>query len=193
VKRSAVTSAALAVALVAVSPLLGGCFQGQGATTTSQATMNSGDGVQVQVGDLKAQGLTLVLDPTTPGVATLIGRFTNVGTEVDYLRGVTIGGKTMMNGDVAVTNGLAQILPGQSIGFGFESDQSISVKNLEAAVSTYVPIAISFEVNGTVEASVLTVPATGIYAGITPSFPPAPVASTSAPEPVIAEGIKGAN
>jgi hypothetical protein len=155
--------------------------------------MNSGDGVQVQVGDLKAQGLTLVLDPTTPGVATLIGRFTNVGAEVEYLRGVTIGGKTMMNGDVAVTNGLGQVLPGQSIGFGFESDQSISVKNLEAAVSTYVPIAISFEVNGTVDTSVLTVPATGIYEGITPSFPPAPAASTSAPEPVTAEGIKGAN
>ena len=181
------------MALVAVSPLLGGCFQGQGATTTAQATMNSGDGVQVQVGKLKAQGLTLVLDPATPGAATLIGRFTNVGTETEFLRGVTIGGKTTMNGDVAVTSGLGQILPGQSIGFGFESDQSISVKGLEAVVSTYVPIAISFEVNGTVEASVLTVPATGIYEGITPSFPPAPVASSSAPEPVIAEGIKGAN
>ncbi len=181
------------MALVAVSPLLGGCFQGLGATTTAQATMNSGDGVQVQVGNLKAQGLTLVLDPSTPGAATLVGRFTNVGTETEFLRGVTIGGKTMMNGDVAVTNGLAQVLPGQSLGFGFDSDQSISVKGLEAAVSTYVPITISFEVNGTVEASVLTVPATGIYAGITPSFPPAPVASTSAPEPVIAEASPAAS
>jgi hypothetical protein len=44
-----------------------------------------------------------------------------------------------------------------------------------------VPIAISFEVNGTVETSVLTVPATGIYAGITPSFPPAPAASAADP------------
>lgn len=167
--------------LVAVSPLLGGCFQGQQATTTSQATMNSGDGVQVQIGDLKAQGLTLVLDPATPGSATLIGRFTNVGTEVEFLRGVTIGGKTMMNGDVAVTSGLGQILPGQSVGFGFESNESISVKNLDAAVSTYVPVAIAFEVNGTVEASVLTVPATGIYAGITPSFPP--VAGSPSAEP----------
>jgi len=181
------------VALVAVSPLLGGCFQGQGATTTAQATMNSGDGVQVQVGNLKAQGLTLVLDPTSVGTATLIGRFTNVGTEVEFLRGVTIGGTTMMTGDVAVTAGLGQILPGQSVGFGFESDQSISVKNLDAAVSTYVPVAISFEVNGTVEASVLTVPATGIYAGITPSFPPAPVASSAAPEPVPAEASPAAN
>jgi hypothetical protein len=155
--------------------------------------MNSGDGVQVQVGKLKAQGLTLVLDPATPGAATLIGRFTNVGTETEFLRGVTIGGKTTMNGDVAVTSGLGQILPGQSIGFGFESDQSISVKGLEAVVSTYVPIAISFEVNGTVEASVQTVPATGIYAGITPSFPPAPVESTSAPEPVIAEASPAAS
>jgi hypothetical protein len=99
----------------------------------------------------------------------------------------------MMNGDVAVTNGLAQVLPGQSLGFGFDSDQSISVKGLEVVVSTYVPITISFEVNGTVEASVLTVPATGIYAGITPSFPPAPVASTSAPEPVIAESSPAAS
>jgi len=155
--------------------------------------MNSGDGVQIQVGNLKAQGLTLVLDPTTPGNATLIGRFTNVGTEVEFLRGVTIGGKTTMTGDVAVTSGLGQILPGQSVGFGFESDQSISVKNLDAAVSTYVPVAISFEVNGTVEASVLTVPATGIYEGITPSFPPAPVPSSAAPEPVPAEASPAAS
>ena len=175
------------MALVAVSPLLGGCYQGLGATTTSQATMNSGDGVQVQVGSLKAQNLTLVLDPTTPGAATLIGRFTNVGPEIEFLRGVTIGDKSMMNGDVAVTNGLGQVLPGQSIGFGFESPESISVKNLDAEVSTYVPISTSFEGNGTVETSVLTVPATGMYAGITPSFPPAPVESTPAPEPVPAE------
>ena len=57
--------------------------------------MNSGDGVQVQVGKLKAQGLTLVLDPATPGAATLIGRFTNVGTETEFLRGVTIGLQTV--------------------------------------------------------------------------------------------------
>ena len=164
------------MALEAVSPLLGGCFQGQQATTTAQASMNSGDGVQVQVGNLKAQGLTLVLGPEA-GTASLIGRFTNVGTEIEYLRGVTIGDKTMANGDIAVTMGLGQVLPGQSVGFGFESDQSISVKNLDAVVSAYVPISIAFEVNGTVETSVLTVPATGIYEGITPSFPPAPVAS----------------
>ena len=165
------------MALVAVSPLLGGCFQGQQATTSAQATMNSGDGVQVQVGNLKAQGLTLVLDPTTPGQATLVGRFTNVGTETEFLRGVTIGGKTMMTGDVAVTSGLGQVLPGQSVGFGYDSDQAISVKNLDTVVSTYVPISIAFEVNGTVETKVLTVPAAGMYEGITPSFPPAPVAS----------------
>ena len=181
------------MALVAVSPLLGGCFQGQGATTSVQSSMNSGDGVQVQVGNLKAQGLNLVLDPTTPGTATLVGRFTNVGTEPEFLRAVSIGGKTMLTGDVAVTSGLGQVLPGQSIGFGFESDESISVRNLDAAVSTYVPIAISFEVNGTVETSVLTVPATGIYAGITPSFPPAPVASTAASEPVTAEASPAAS
>lgn len=180
------------MALVAVSPLLGGCFQGQQATTTTQSSMNSGDGVQVQVGDLKAQGLTLVLG-TEPGTASLIGRFTNIGTEVEFLRGVTIGDKTMLNGDVAVTSGLAQVLPGQSLGFGFESDQAISVKNLDAAVSSYVPISISFEVNGTVETEVLTVPATGIYEGITPSFPPAPVASTAAPEPVINEASPAAS
>ena len=179
------------MALVAVSPLLTGCFQGQGATTTAQATMNSGNGVQVQVGNLKAQGLTLVLDPTTVGTATLIGQFTNVGTEVELLRGVTIGGRTTMTGDVAVTSGLAQILPGQSVSFGYESDESISVKNLDAEVSTYVPVAISFEVNGTVEAVVLTVPATGMYEGITPSFPP--VASSAAPEPVPAEASPAAS
>ncbi|MEY4136040.1 MAG: hypothetical protein RL205_168 [Actinomycetota bacterium] len=164
------------MALVAVSPLLGGCFQGQQATTTMQASMNSGDGVQVQLGNLKAQGLTLVLG-AEPGTASLVGRFINVGPETEFLREVTIGGKTMANGDVAVTSGLGQILPGQSLGFGYDSDQAISVKNLDTVVSTYVPISIAFEVNGTVETKVLTVPAAGIYAGITPSFPPAPVAS----------------
>jgi hypothetical protein len=122
-----------------------------------------------------------------------VGRFTNIGTEIEFLRGVTIGGKTMMTGDVAVTSGLGQVLPGQSVGFGYDSDQSISVKNLDAAVSTYVPIAISFEVNGTVETSVLTVPATGIYEGIAPSFPPAPVASTPASEEPLAEASPAAS
>ncbi len=162
--------------LVAVTPLLGGCFQGQRATTTAQATMNSGDGVQVQVGNLKAQSLTLVLG-AEPGTASLVGRFINVGPEIERLRDVSIGDKTLGNGDVFVTAGLGQVLPGQSVGFGYDSDQAISVKGLDAAVSTYVPISISFEVNGTVATKVLTVPAVGMYEGITPSFPPAPVAS----------------
>jgi len=154
--------------------------------------MNSGNGVQIQVGNLKAQSLTLVLG-TEPGTASLVGRFTNIGTETEFLRGVTIGDKTTANGDIAVTSGLGQVLPGQSVGFGFESDQSISVKNLDAAVSTYVPISISFEVNGTVETKVLTVAATGMYAGITPSFPPAPIASTAAPKPITAEASPAAS
>lgn len=179
------------MALVAVTPLLGGCFQGQQATTTAQATMNSGDGVQVQVGNLKAQSLTLVLGAEA-GTASLIGRFTNVGPEIERLRDVTIGDKSLANGDVFVTSGLAEVLPGQSLGFGYESDQSISVAGLDAAVSTYVPISISFEVNGTVETKVLTVPAVGMYEGITPSFPPAPVASPVASAVASAEASPAA-
>ena len=53
VRRRLARNIALVATVVAVSPLLAGCWQGFGANTTMQNSMNSGNGTQEIVGSLR--------------------------------------------------------------------------------------------------------------------------------------------
>lgn len=157
-------SALLAAGLLVASPVLGGCFSGRAATTTVQSTMNSGNGVDARVGDLRIENATIVLGPEGSGSATLIGSVFNNGSADDTLVGVTVNGTPAV-----VTPGAEKIPAGGSANFGYDGMHFINSYTFEAEPSAYVPVTMQFANGGLVEMSVLSVPPTGIYEGIAPT------------------------
>ena len=83
---------------------------------------------------------------------------------------VTIGGKPAY-----ITPGLDILAFNDLVDFGYDGSHWINAYDLDAAVSTYVPVQLQFEKAGNVEFTVLTVPPTGIYEGIAPMPATAPL------------------
>ena len=119
------------------------------------------------MGNIRAENLTIVAGPEGSASATLITVIVNGDPEADTLLGATIDGVPAY-----VTGDVVELLPGQSIGFGFDSDKWINSYQFDAAMSTYVPVTLQFERAGIAEVDVLVVPAEGFYEGIEP-VPPA--------------------
>jgi len=165
VRRSTIALSILAIVAV---PALSGCWSGKAATTTMQATMNTGDGSQTQVGDIKIINATLVTGD--PGAdAMLIGSIVNVGITPDAVLRIEVDGKP-----VTPVPAFGELDAGSSVSFGTtDSEIKIPVSGLTAAQSSYVPVTFSFENAGIVTLEVLTVPSVGIYAGIVPLTPTA--------------------
>lgn len=138
-----------------------------GAQTNLQNDQLTGNGVQAQVGSVRAENLTLVAGPEGSASATLITRIINGDSEPDALLGVQIDGIPAY-----VTGDIVELRPDDSVGFGFDADRWINSYDFDAALSTYVPVALQFERAGIVEAEVLVVPASGYYVDIQP-VPPA--------------------
>lgn len=168
-KRTATRTLAAATLALALAPTLTGCFSGFAATTNMQATMNSGNGVQAEVGPIKIENATLVRGPEGSKSATLVMLLSNRGAEDDQLVSVKIGDKDATiapNAPVTIPRG------GQPVSFGYNSDMFVNVGGFDAAQSSYVPVELTLKNAGIAELSVLTVPPVGYYEGITPS--PAP-------------------
>jgi len=166
--------AAVAALVLLASPVLTGCFSGKGATTNMQATMNSGNGVSAQAGEIKVENATLVMGPEGSNAATLTSRIVNTGPAADRLVYATVNGVP-----ADITGGGVDLNPGASVSFGFDSDTWINAYAFEAATSTYVPVQLGFADAGLVSMSVLTVPPVGYYEGIAPNPPQAPVAPSA--------------
>jgi hypothetical protein len=174
VKRSHV--AALAALVVLTVPALTGCFNGPRATTTTQATMNTGNGVEARQGLIDIENATLVLGPEGSNSATLLMRMVNTGPEADALTYITINGVQVQISEPGVVGDSgADIGPGESISFGYESNRWINTYELDVEPSSYVPVELGFQNAGLAQLSVLTVPPTGFYEGIAPNPPTAPV------------------
>lgn len=168
-----IQAAAAAALVVLAVPALTGCFNGQGATTTMQASMNSGNGVEATQGAINIDGAVLVLGPDGTPTATLTTRIVNAGPEADALTYVSINGVPAY-----VTEGAGELLPGASLSFGYESESWINSYDLDVPASSYVPVELGFEKAGLVRLSVLTVPPTGYYEGIAPNPPTNPAAAS---------------
>ena len=171
---------ALAVAslILLAAPALTGCFSGKEATTNMQATMNSGNGVSAQAGDVHIENATLVMGPTDSKTATLTTRLVNAGPATDVLVYATVNGQPAI-----ITGDKVDLAPGASVSFGFDSKNWINSYTFDKPVSTYVPVELGFQNAGLVKFSVLSVPPVGYYEGIAPEPPTAavaPVASASA-------------
>lgn len=174
VKRSHVAAAAALVLFVL--PATTGCFSGQGATTTTQATMNSGNGVSATQGAIHIEGTTVVLGPDGSSTATLLTRIVNAGVDPDRLTYATIDGIPAY-----ITEGAGDLGPGASVSFGWESETWINSYALTAPAATYVPVQLGFEKAGLVTMSVLVVPPVGYYEGIVPMPPTNPNGAAPAP------------
>lgn len=158
-----------AVLLLSASAVaLTGCFNGPRATTTTQATMNTGNGTQAQQGAIRIENATLVMSNDGSQAATLLVRFVNEGLEPDALTYATINGEPAeilvpeTAGDDATV-----LLPGASVSYGWDSELRINSGLLDAAVSSYVPVDLGFANAGLASLSVLVVPQSGYYENVT--------------------------
>ena len=158
-RRSSIALAAIALAAL---PALSGCWSGKEATTNVQAGMNSGNGTEATVGEMEVVNVTLVKGQGV-GPAQLIGTIVNNGTTVDSVDSVEVDGKA-----ITFTPSLKPILGGGSVAFGYQDAATKApVRGAKPEVSTYVPVTFNFQNAGQLKISVMTVPDTGFYSGIT--------------------------
>ena len=171
VRRSTIALSILAIVAV---PALTGCWSGKAATTSMQATMNTGDGTQAQIGHIKILDTTLVMGDAGSD-AMLIGTFANVGVDSDAVNSIEVDGK-----QVTAVPSFGELTAGSSVPFGYvDATIKVPVSGLNGPVSTYVPVSFQFQNAGNITLQVLTVPAVGQYEGLVPlTATPTAAAST---------------
>lgn len=156
----------LAIAtVVAISPLLAGCWNGFGASTTMQNSMNSGNGTQTIVGSLRIENATIVRNES--GRASLIVAVFNQGDAPDTLAGVSVNGQPVPSPAVSIE-------PGSFVTFGYGAEgapmeHSLLIDALDVPAGSYAPVSLAFTTNGITEFTSLVVPDTGYYAGYLPA------------------------
>ena len=156
------SSIALAVITLVALPALTGCWSGKEATTNMQAGMATGNGIEAEIGTMEVVDVTLVKGDGV-GPAQLIGTIVNNGQTADFVESVEVDGKP-----VTFRPTLTSILGGQAISFGYQTAAvKAPVRGAKPEISTYVPVTFNFRNAGQLKISVMTVPATGFYAGIT--------------------------
>ena len=166
--RTVLRNSAVGITAVALVPILAGCWQGPAATTNVQATQNSGNGTQAQVGNIKVENATVVRGDD--GRASLIMSVFNVGAEPDALTGATVGG---LPATLPASPDVAVLVPGGARTFGYGAEGQppanlLIVEGLQVEQSGYVPVTLTFERAGQLDISVLTVPPVGYYEGLLP-------------------------
>lgn len=155
---------ALAVIIVALSPLLAGCWQGFGASTTMQNSMNSGNGTQVITGSLRIENATIVRNEE--GRASLVVAVFNQGDAPDSLTAVTIDGQPIATDPVTIE-------PGSYATFGYGAEGApaanfLVLDPIATPAGSYSAVSLTFTTNGIAEFTSLVVPDVGYYAGYVP-------------------------
>ncbi|MFZ8926265.1 MAG: hypothetical protein ACO3JT_03680 [Candidatus Nanopelagicales bacterium] len=160
-----VRNAALAVTVVAVTPLLAGCWQGFNASTTMQNSMNSGNGTQEIVGSLRVENATIVRNDA--GRASLVMAVFNQGDAPDTLAAVTIDGQPIETAAVTIDPGTFA-----TFGYGAEgapAENFLLLDPIATPAGSYSPVTLTFTTNGITEFTSLVVPDVGYYAGYVPA------------------------
>lgn len=163
---------------LALIPVLAGCFNGPRATTTVQATQNSGNGMQTSIGGIRIENATVVAGPQGSTTGTLIMSVFNDSREPDTLVGVMINGKAAYVSGAAATGSGVELAPGAALTFGYQDSKSwVNSYDLDGQAGSYVPVELQFQRSGTARLSTLIVPPAGIYEGIAPSPATRPLAA----------------
>lgn len=156
---------AIAAIVLTAMPLLAGCWQGFGASTTMQNSMNSGNGTQEIVGSLRIENATVVRNDA--GRASLVMAVFNQGDAADTLSAVTVDGQVVAVPPVTIEPGTFA-----TFGYGAEGgpvENPLIIESLPTPAGSYSTIALTFSTNGTTDFTSLVVPDVGYYAGYVPA------------------------
>lgn len=160
-RKAFAAAAASAVLLLTLT----GCWNGQGATTADQASMNTGNGTVAKMGSTRIENATIVLGPEGSKTATVVMRLLNSG-DGDALLSV----RDVKAGQAAfITNEKIDIPSGGSVSVGFQSEVYVNLYDFEVDPSGYTNLEFRLEKNGISTLSILSVPAVGYYEGIAPN------------------------
>jgi len=156
---------ALVATVIAVTPMLAGCWQGFGAGTTAQSSMNSGNGTQEILGSLRIENATIVR--TEAGRASLVMAVFNQGDAPDTLSAVSIDGQALATPPVTIE-------PGSFATFGYGAEggpveNALIVDPLATPAGSYSTVSLTFATNGMADFTSLVVPDVGYYAGYVPA------------------------
>ncbi len=165
VRRRLARNVALVATVVAVSPLLAGCWQGFGASTTMQNSMNSGNGTQEIVGSLRVENATIVRNEA--GRASLVMAVFNQGDAPDTLAAVSVDGQPISAAPVVIE-------PGSFATFGYGAEGApaenyLLIEGFPTPAGAYSTVSLAFTTNGITEFTSLVVPDVGYYAGYVPA------------------------
>ena len=165
VRRRLARNLALVATVVAVSPMLAGCWQGFGASTTMQNSMNSGNGTQEIVGSLRVENATIVRNEA--GRASLVMAVFNQGDAPDTLAAVSVDGQPVNAAPVVIE-------PGSFATFGYGAEGApaenfLLVDGFPTPTGSYSSVSLAFTTNGITEFTSLVVPDVGYYAGYVPA------------------------
>lgn len=165
VRRRLARNVVLVATVVAVSPMLAGCWQGMGASTMMQNSMNSGNGTQEIVGSLRVENATIVRNEA--GRASLIMAVFNQGDAPDTLATVSVDGQ-------AITAPPVVIEPGSFVTFGYGAEGApaenfLLLEGFATPAGSYSTVSLAFTTNGVTEFTSLVVPDAGYYAGYVPA------------------------
>ena len=164
VRRRLARRLALTATVVALTPMLAGCWQGFGAGTTVQSSMNSGNGTQDIVGSLRVENATVVRNEA--GRASLVMAVFNQGDAPDTLAGVVVDGQALTVPPVVIE-------PGSFVTFGYGAEGApvehvLLIDSLATPDGSYATVSLTFTTNGISEFTSLVVPDVGYYAGYVP-------------------------
>ena len=165
VRRRLARNIALVATVVAVSPMLAGCWQGFGASTTMQNSMNSGNGTQEIVGSLRVENATIVRNEA--GRASLVMAVFNQGDAPDTLAAVSVDGQPINAAPVVIE-------PGSFATFGYGAEGApaenlLLIEGFPTPAGSYSTVSLAFATNGVTEFTSLVVPDVGYYAGYVPT------------------------
>ena len=160
-----VAAAALVVAMV---PALSACSTGPNAATTTQQP--SGNGSSANLGPMQLRGVTIVTGGDLP-VGTVIGTIVNTSTDPDVLTGVSVAAPSGATATIvggATADGQLALPPRTPVQIGYQGSEQIDLSGFRIDPSAYAEVVFTFEKAGTVTVPVMSVPASGIYAGLGP-------------------------
>jgi hypothetical protein len=168
VPRTSLRLAAAAL-VVAMTPALAACSTGANAPTTTQQP--SGNGSNANVGPLQLRGVTIVKGGGGLPVGTIIGTIVNSGTEADVLTGVSIAAPSGATATIiggTSSDGQLAFAPRTSTQIGYRGVEHIDISGFQIDPSAFAQVVFTFEKAGKVTVPVMSVPPTGIYAGLGP-------------------------
>jgi hypothetical protein len=143
-----------------LAALLSAC---SGSVTTRPAAA----GANGDAGPMAVRNAVLVLGPEGSASATIVATLVNSASTVDELISVEVESVTAPA--VFITGGSIAVPVGRPVSLGHSGKLYVNLSGFHPLPSEVTPVKFAFRDSGQLTMKVLVVPATDIYAGISPS------------------------